>query len=102
MFRLEKRECGVCGWEVKDAGSFSSLASSCCGALHHRDCLQVLASLGVRSCPSCHDSSTFYSEMLVNGLYFKDSFTFPQTLEADDVNLDKSNDTKFQSSEPSK
>ena len=34
-------QCGVCGWAVERGLSFSSLATSCCGNKHHRDCIQV-------------------------------------------------------------
>ena len=34
-------QCGVCGWGVARGGDFRSLVTPCCGARHHRDCLQV-------------------------------------------------------------
>ena len=34
-------QCGVCGWGVAGGEDFRSLVTPCCGARHHRDCLQV-------------------------------------------------------------
>ena len=34
-------QCRVCGWTVAEGGAFSSLVAPCCGAAHHRDCVQV-------------------------------------------------------------
>ena len=36
-------QCGVCSWSVKcDTGSLAYLVSTCCGTVHHRDCIQVI------------------------------------------------------------
>ena len=64
------RQCGVCGWRVERGSSCSSVVTSCCGNKHHRDCIQVLASLGLSSCPSCGSGEEYKSEMVVNGIYF--------------------------------
>ena len=63
-------QCGVCGWRVERGRSWSSVLTSCCNNKHHRDCIQVLASLGISSCPSCHCGESYKEEMTVNGIYF--------------------------------